>query len=234
MTAATQANPTTTQVHRVYIKATPEAIWTAITDPAWTARYGYGGRAEYELRPGGGYRAHASEEFLASGAPEIVVDGEVIEADPPRRLVQTWRMLMDPELQAEGFTRLTYEIEPAQYGGTRLTVTHELEHAPRLAALLAGENEASGAGGGWAWVLSDLKSVLETGAADRGLTAEAATTEPASASASASGWGSAWAPAPAGPAAPASRRSACSPPSGSCGSSTRRPTRRRSRASPGR
>ena len=65
MTAATQANPATTQVHRVYIKATPEAIWTAITDPAWTARYGYGGRAEYELRPGGGYRAHASEEFLA-------------------------------------------------------------------------------------------------------------------------------------------------------------------------
>ena len=164
MTAATQTNLETTQVYRVYIKATPEAIWDAITKPEWTARYGYGGTAEYDLRPGGAYRLHASEEFLASGAPEIVVDGEVVESDPPRRLVQTWRMLMDPDLAAEGFTRLTYEIEPAQYGGTKLTVTHELERAPRLYALLAGENEDQGAGGGWAWVLSDLKSVLETGA----------------------------------------------------------------------
>jgi len=87
----------------------------------------------------------------------------VIEADPPRKLVQTWRMLMDPQLQAEGFTRLTYEIEPTGTG-TKLTVIHDLEQAPGLAALVAGEHEAGGAGGGWAWVLSDLKSVLETGA----------------------------------------------------------------------
>ena len=163
MTAAALPRLETTQVHRVYIKATPEAIWEAITSPGWSARYGYGGRVEYDLRPGGGFRTHASEEFLAAGAPPVVVDGEVVESDPPRRLVQTWRMLMDPEMQAEGFTRLTYEIEPAAYGGTRLTVTHELEDAPKLASLLAGEQEHTGAGGGWAWVLSDLKSVLETG-----------------------------------------------------------------------
>ena len=96
--------------------------------------------------------------------PDVVVDGEVIEADPPRRLVQTWRMLMDPSMEAEGFTRLTYEIEPIEGGVTKLTVIHELEDAPRLAALVAGEHEAEGAGGGWAWVLSDLKSLLETGA----------------------------------------------------------------------
>jgi uncharacterized protein YndB with AHSA1/START domain len=159
----TTENTTTTQIHRVYIRATPEAVWEAITTPEWSARYGYGGRVEYELRPGGAYRAHASEEFLAAGAPEVVVDGEVIEADPPRRLVQTWRMLMDDDLRAEGFTRLTYELEPAEGGVTRLTLTHDLEGAPRLAAMVGGELEDQGAGGGWAWVLSDLKSLLETG-----------------------------------------------------------------------
>ncbi|MGH2945736.1 MAG: SRPBCC family protein [Solirubrobacteraceae bacterium] len=153
----------TTQVYRVYIRATPEAIWDAITQPEWSRRYGYGGSVEYDLRPGGAYRAHASEEFLAAGAPEIVIDGEVVEADPPRKLVQTWRMLMDAEMVAEGFTRLTFEIDPTEGGVTRLTVTHDLEGAPRLAALLSGEYEDQGAGGGWAWVLSDLKTLLESG-----------------------------------------------------------------------
>jgi uncharacterized protein YndB with AHSA1/START domain len=153
----------TTQVYRVYIRATPEAIWDAITKPEWSARYGYGGKVEYDLRPGGSYRAHASEEFLAAGAPEVVIDGEVIEADPPRKLVQTWRMLMDEQMKNEGFTRLTFEIEEGEDGVTKLTVTHELEGAPILAQLLSGGMEDTGAGGGWAWVISDLKSLLETG-----------------------------------------------------------------------
>ena len=163
MTNPTQTE-TTTQVYRVYIKATPEAIWEAITSPEWSARYGYGGQVEYDdLRPGGAFRVHASEEFLANGSPEIVLDGEVIEADPPRRLVQTWRMLMDETMVAEGFTRLTYEIEPTADGVTRLTLVHDLAGAPTLSDLLAGGMESQGAGGGWAWVLSDLKSLLETG-----------------------------------------------------------------------
>jgi uncharacterized protein YndB with AHSA1/START domain len=152
------------QAYRVYIRATPEAIWTAITDPDWTDRYGYGGRAEYDLRPGGAYRGLTNEGMRAQGAPEVAVDGEVIEADPPRKLVQTWRMAMDAGLAAEGFTRLTYEIEPTNGGPTKLTVTHDLTGAPGLASLVAGELEDTGAGGGWAWVLSGLKTVLETGA----------------------------------------------------------------------
>jgi uncharacterized protein YndB with AHSA1/START domain len=162
MTSATRAE-TTTQVYRVYIKATPEAIWDAITKPEWTEKFGYGGRAEYDLRPGGVYRGLASEEMRAGGAPEVAVDGEVVEVDAPRRLVQTFRMCMDEEMVAEGFTRLTYEIDPMPTGATRVTILHELEGAPRLAALLRGEFEAEGAGGGWAFVLSDLKSLLETG-----------------------------------------------------------------------
>jgi uncharacterized protein YndB with AHSA1/START domain len=97
------------------------------------------------------------------GAPEVAVDGQVVEVDPPRRLVVTWRMVMDPQMAAEGFTRLTYEIEAGKGGVTRLTVIHDLEGAPKLAALVAGEMEPMGAGGGWSWVLSDLKTLLETG-----------------------------------------------------------------------
>ena len=159
----------TTQVCRVYIKATPQAIWDAITKPEWTERYGYGGRGEYELRPGGGYRGLASEAMKVAGVqmghptPDVVVDGEVIEADPPHKLVQTWRMLMDEDMAAEGFTRLTYEIAEAKGGVSKLTVIHELEGAPKLALLLSGGMEEMGAGGGWSWVLSDLKTLLETG-----------------------------------------------------------------------
>lgn len=79
----------TTQVYRVYIKAAPEAIWDAITKPEWTRKYGYQGIAEYDLRPGGTFRSLAPPEMQAMGMPEVVVDGEVIEADPPRKLVPT-------------------------------------------------------------------------------------------------------------------------------------------------
>ena len=159
----------TTQVYRVYIKATPQAIWDAITKPEWTERYGYGGTVEYDLHPGGAYRAFPSEEMKKAGAemgfptPDIMIDGEVIEADPPRKLVQTWRMLMDEATAAEGFTRLTYEIAEGKGGVTKLTLIHELEGAPKLQVLVSGGQEDMGAGGGWSWMLSDLKTLLETG-----------------------------------------------------------------------
>jgi uncharacterized protein YndB with AHSA1/START domain len=160
----------TTQVYRVYIKASSQAVWDAITKPEWTERYGYGSRVEYDLRPGGRYRAFSTEEMKAARAemgggptPDVIVDGEVVEADPPHRLVQTWRMLMDPGTTAEGFTRLTYEIVETRPGVSKLTLTHELEGAPRLATFVGGDMESIGAGGGWAEALSDLKTLLETG-----------------------------------------------------------------------
>ena len=153
----------TTQVYRVYIKTTPQAIWDAITKPEWTERYGYCGRVDYDLRPGGTYTGYSSEGMRAMGAPEVAVDGEVLEADPPRKLVQTFRMVMDPAMAAQGFTRVTYEIEERKNGVSRLTLTHELEGAPVLAVLMSGGMEDQGAGGGWSWVLSGLKTLLETG-----------------------------------------------------------------------
>ena len=170
---ATEGNRTV-QVYRVYIRASPQAIWDAITQPAWTERYGYGGRGEYDLRPGGAYRGYTSPEMRRGGAamgrevPEVGVDGEVVEVDAPRRLVLKWRMPMDPGLAAEGFTRLTYEIDPSAGGVTKLTLTHDLTGAPRHGGILGGDHEAQGAGGGWAWVLSDLKTLLETGHSLRG------------------------------------------------------------------
>jgi uncharacterized protein YndB with AHSA1/START domain len=160
MTTMTETG-VTTQVYRVFIKATPEAIWEAITKPDWTERYGYRGRSDYDLRPGGSFRTVASPEMLALGMAEQLLDGEVIEADPPRRLVQTWRVLWDPEMTAEGFTRLTWEIEAGDADIATLTVTHELEGAPKVALQVAGE--VPDAGGGWSWILSDLKTLLETG-----------------------------------------------------------------------
>lgn len=155
---------TAVQVHRVHIRATPEAIWEAITSPEWTKRYGYHIRGQYDLRPGGAYRGLPSEEMVMThGIPadSAVVDGEVLEVDPPCRLVQTWRMLFTPELVAEGFTRIIYEIEPETGGVTTLTITHDVTNAPITAASVSAP--PSGAGGGWSVILSDLKTLLESG-----------------------------------------------------------------------
>jgi uncharacterized protein YndB with AHSA1/START domain len=155
----------TTQMFCVYIKATPQAVWDAITSPEWSEKYGYRGRTEYELRPGGSYKAFATEDMKAFGAPDVVVDGEVVEVEAPTRLVQTYRMLFSPELEAEGFTRVTWELREEQPGLTRLLVTHECEGAPNHAGAVRGLRPLAEGGGGWPLVLSDLKSLLETGEA---------------------------------------------------------------------
>jgi uncharacterized protein YndB with AHSA1/START domain len=165
----TTENLTTTQVYRVYIKASAQAIWDAITRPEWTARYGYTGLVAYDLRPGGAYQVRATKEFKAASLaqghdiPEVIIDGEVLEADPPHRLVTTFRMLMDPTTAGEPATRVTHEITDIGNGVCSLTVIHELAGAPTLAMIVGGQFEAEGAGGGHAWVLSDLKTLLETG-----------------------------------------------------------------------
>ena len=81
MTTGTQTTETT-QVYRVYIKAAPEAIWEAITKPEWTVKYGYAPLVEYDLRPVG-FHVYANEGMKALGCPDVISDGEVIEADPP-------------------------------------------------------------------------------------------------------------------------------------------------------
>jgi uncharacterized protein YndB with AHSA1/START domain len=136
----------TTQVYSVFILATPEQIWEAITKPEFTARYFHGARIE--VRDGRRY---------SSLGEDLEWDEPVLEEDPPRRLVHSWVSAYDPEMAAEEPSRVTWEIEPRERGMTLLTVVHDrLEGAPKTAVGVAGE--------GWMFVLSNLKTFLETGA----------------------------------------------------------------------
>jgi uncharacterized protein YndB with AHSA1/START domain/DNA-binding transcriptional ArsR family regulator len=138
------------QVYQIYIRATPEQIWNAITQPEFTALYFFGSRVDTNGIAGTPIRHYAPDGVQLWG------DDVILESDPPRRLVHTWRSLYDPELAAEPPTRVTWEIEPQPSGVTRLTVVHdELEHAPKTAEHVSG---------GWTFILSSLKTLLETGA----------------------------------------------------------------------
>lgn len=151
-----------THIHQIYIKASSQAIWDAITDPSWNGRYGYQAVQEYELKPGGKYRAIANEGMKAYGLPETIIDGEILEVKPLNKLVQTYRWHFSEQLKAEGFTKLTYEIVPTSAGFCRLTITHDVTGAPMMSAATQTPFNEQG-GGGWDWILSDLKSLLETG-----------------------------------------------------------------------
>jgi uncharacterized protein YndB with AHSA1/START domain len=151
-----------TRIHEIYIRATAEAIWEAITNPEWTSRYGYRAPQHYDLKPGGAFQAMATQQMRQMGLPEVVIDGEVLEANAPHKLVQTYRFLFSDANRAEGFTRITWEIETRAEGFCRLTVTHELERAPIMETAISSPFNGRG-GGGWTWILSDLKSLLETG-----------------------------------------------------------------------
>jgi uncharacterized protein YndB with AHSA1/START domain len=135
-----------TQVYQVFIKASPEAIWEAITKPEFTARYFYGAHIE------------TTEHVRRMRGPDGEAWGEnlVLEWDPPRRLVHQWLSTYNPELAAEEPSRVTWEIDPHDGGYALLTVVHDqLEGAPKTAANVAGL--------GWMMVLSGLKTLLETG-----------------------------------------------------------------------
>jgi DNA-binding transcriptional ArsR family regulator/uncharacterized protein YndB with AHSA1/START domain len=153
----------TVLVQRIWIKADTHTVWRAIVSPEWNVRYGYKCVSDYDLRPGGSFQTLPSPDMVGFGSPEgqPIIDGEVVEAVPGVRLVQTWRTLWDAEASGEGFTRLTYELEERGAGVTQLTLTHDVTGAPRTASLVSGDLPQFG--GGWPQILSDLKTVLETG-----------------------------------------------------------------------
>ena len=142
----TTATAQTTQVYQVFIKATAEQIWEAITTPEFTERYFYGARIENTAE---WHRSHGPDGSDLGESPTR-------EYDPPNRLVHGWRSLYDPELADEAESRVTWEIEPQEGGYCKLTVTHDqLEGAPKTAESVSGA--------GWMMVLSGLKTLLETG-----------------------------------------------------------------------
>lgn len=135
-----------TQVYQVFIKATPERIWAAITQPEQTACYFHGARI-----------TNTPERHISYGPDGSTWgDGPVLEFDPPCRLVHQWRSLYDDDMATEQPSRVTWEIEPQDGSYCKLTVTHDqLGGAPKTAASVAGP--------GWMFVLSGLKTLLETG-----------------------------------------------------------------------
>ncbi|MEZ5500555.1 MAG: SRPBCC domain-containing protein [Steroidobacteraceae bacterium] len=158
------SNAANARAFEIYIRASAQAIWDAITSPDWTARYGHRALHYYELRAGGRFTAKANDGMKAIGLPEIIIDGEVLEADAPRQLVQTFRFLFTEANRSEGYAKLTWTIEPKAGGFCRLAIFHEFGTGdmPLMeSAITSPFNDH--AGGGWNWILSDLKSVLETG-----------------------------------------------------------------------
>jgi len=133
------------KVYEIYIRATPERLWEAITDPEIRAKYNFGAGVTSDWTPGSALEMGVDGDHLLGR-------GEVLEVDPPRRLVHTMVALWGEDVEAEGPSRVTWEIEQIQ-DSCRLTVTHD--------QLREGANEQLY--GGWPMILSGLKTWLETG-----------------------------------------------------------------------
>jgi uncharacterized protein YndB with AHSA1/START domain len=132
-------------VFEIYIKTTPERLWEAITSEEMRARYSFGVGTVSDWTPGSAYKASVP------GVIDIA-SGENIEVDPPRRLVQSFTALWSEDVQKEGTSRVTWEIEPVG-SSCRLRVTHDQ----------LGEDANNELYGGWPMILSGLKTLLETG-----------------------------------------------------------------------
>ncbi len=139
-----------TFVYVVYIRTTPQKLWSALTDDVeFMQQYWFGMHCESQWTSGSSWK-------LVSGDGQILDAGEIVETEPPRRLVIRWQHQSKPELKAEGASLCTMELEPS---GTavRLSITHTMERDPsKLIAAVSG---------GWPKVISNLKSLLETGSA---------------------------------------------------------------------
>lgn len=134
-------------VYVTYIRTTPAKLWRALLDPEFTRQYWVETWQESEWQPGASWRI-----MIPGGA--VADSGEVIEIEPERKLVLSWRNEFRPELKAEGYSRLTYELEPVGES-VKLTVTHETDK-PESKLIQAVSN-------GWPHILASLKSLLETG-----------------------------------------------------------------------
>jgi uncharacterized protein YndB with AHSA1/START domain len=139
--------PRSTFVYVTYIRTTPEKLWSALTDPQFQEQYWFGVHCESDWTAGSSWKM-----CYADG--RITDAGEIVESQPPRRLVIRWRHEDKPELKAEGESLCTIELEPAGRA-VKLSITHTIEReSSKLIRAVSG---------GWPPILSNLKSLLETG-----------------------------------------------------------------------
>jgi uncharacterized protein YndB with AHSA1/START domain len=136
-------------VYVTYIRTTPETLWDHLTKPEFIRVYWFGVSAESDWKQGSSWK-------LIFGDGRVADTGEILEVDRPRRLVIKWRNEFKPELKAEGYSRATFVLEPAD-DVVKLTVTHEIDRT--------GSKFIEAVSGGWPSVLSSLKSLIETGQA---------------------------------------------------------------------
>jgi uncharacterized protein YndB with AHSA1/START domain len=134
-------------IYVIYIRTTPEKLWQALIEPEFTRRVWCETYQESAWKPGAPWRVMTPDGRVGDS-------GEIVEIDPPRRLVLTWRNELFPEVRAEGYSRLTYELE-SQGESVKLTLIHEMEKP--------GSKLIESTSAGWPVILSSLKSLLETG-----------------------------------------------------------------------
>jgi uncharacterized protein YndB with AHSA1/START domain len=135
-------------VYVTFIRSSADKVWSALTSPEYTAKTWFGTHHETEWKVGASWR-------LVFPDGRVTDSGEIVEIDRPRRLGLKWRNEFMPELKAEGWSRCTIEIEPAADNAVKLTVTHQLEGD--------GTKFIEAVSGGWPRILSNVKSLLETG-----------------------------------------------------------------------
>jgi uncharacterized protein YndB with AHSA1/START domain len=134
-------------VYVTYIRTTPQKLWQALLEPEFTRRYWVETWQQCDWKPGSSWKLMIPDGRVADS-------GEVIELEPERKLVLNWRNEFIPEARAEGYSRLTYELE-TQGDSVKLTVIHEMDK-PDSTLIQKVSN-------GWPHILSSLKSLLETG-----------------------------------------------------------------------
>jgi len=139
-------------VYVTYIRTTPEKLWQALTEPEFTRQFWAGTIQECDWKVGSPWKIVVPDGRVADS-------GEVIEIDPPRKLVLSWQNHLFPDANAEGFSRLTYEIE-SMGSLVKLTVSHTMDK--KDSTLIEKVSN------GWPHLLSSLKSLLETGHALEG------------------------------------------------------------------
>jgi uncharacterized protein YndB with AHSA1/START domain len=136
-----------TFVYVTFIRTSPDELWSALTSPEFTRKYWFGFHQESEWKAGSSWKLIFPDGRIAD-------TGEIVEIDPPRRLVLKWRNEWKPEMKAEGCSRCVVEIEPAGEA-VKLTITHTMDRDK--------SQFIDAVSGGWPRILSNLKSLLETG-----------------------------------------------------------------------
>ena len=134
-------------VYVTFIRTTPEKLWSALTEPEFVKQYWFGMHPDTNWRAGSPWRLLFEDGRVAD-------TGEILEADPPKRLVIKWRNEFRPELKSEGYSQCTMELETVG-DAVKLTITHVMDRDP--------SKMIEAVSGGWPRILSNLKSLLETG-----------------------------------------------------------------------